>query len=312
MEDPLVLSFLFLIIGLVLGGAVGYFYSRSKRQAGVLHKDEVDKQYVRREIHENLQQQADVYREDLLEKEQEIRQAGIDLAAKAEKVLFLEEKLQTQWQEIQNLQQQSRLEFENIANRLLEEKSQKFTQHNQQQLDGILQPLKEKIKSFEDGIERRFLEETKDRISLQKEIEHLRLLNQQLSEDANNLATALKGENKTQGDWGELQLELLLEKAGLMKDIHYQVQSSFKDETGQQKRPDFIINLPEGKHLIIDSKVSLVAYERYFNTQDDKKQEKYLKQHTDSLRQHIKDLSSKNTSSYTRSIRQITCYCLCL
>lgn len=294
MEDPLVLSFLFLIIGLVLGGILGYLYSRSARQAGTLHRDEIDAQYVRKEIHENLQQQADIYREDLLEKEQEIRQAGIDLAAKAEKVLYLEEKLQTQWEEIQNLQKQSKLEFENIANRLLEEKSQKFTQHNQQQIDGILQPLREKIKSFEEGIERRFLEETKDRISLQKEIEHLRLLNQQLSEDANNLATALKGENKTQGDWGELQLELLLEKAGLMKEIHYDVQSTFKDESGQQKRPDFIINLPEGKHLIIDSKVSLVAYERYFNTKDDKKQQKYLKQHTESLRQHIKDLSRKN------------------
>ncbi len=294
MEDPLVLSFLFLIVGLVLGGAVGYLYSRSKRQAGVLDQEEIAAQYIRKEIHENLQQQADVYREDLLEKEQEIRQYGVELAAKVEKVNFLEEKLQTQWQEIQNLQKQSRLEFENIANRLLEEKSQKFTQHNQQQLDGILQPLQEQIKRFEDGIERRFLEETKDRISLQKEIEHLRLLNQQLSEDANNLATALKGENKTQGDWGEFQLELLLEKAGLTKDIHYQVQHSFKDESGQQKRPDFIINLPEGKHLIIDSKVSLVAYERYFNAKDDKKRDKYLKQHTDSLRQHIKDLSSKN------------------
>ncbi|MBX2876030.1 MAG: DNA recombination protein RmuC [Saprospiraceae bacterium] len=294
MEDPLVLSFLFLLIGLVLGGAVGYFYSRSKRRSGLLDQDEIAAQYVRKEIHQSLQQQADIYREDLLEKEQEVRQFGIDLAAKGEKVNFLEEKLQTQWQEIQNLQKQSRLEFENIANRLLEEKSQKFTQHNQQQIDGILQPLKEKIKSFEEGIERRFLEETKDRISLQKEIEHLRLLNQQLSEDANNLATALKGENKTQGDWGEFQLELILEKAGLNKDIHYQVQSTFKDESGQQKRPDFIINLPEGKHLIIDSKVSLVAYERYFNTKDDKKRDKYLKQHIDSLRQHIKDLSSKN------------------
>jgi len=294
MDDPLLLSFFFLLIGLVLGAVLGYFYSRAKLQSGLLNSDEIAEQYVRKEIHENLQQQADVYREDLLEKEQEIRQIGTELGTKAEKVHFLEEKLQTQWQEIQNLQEQSRLQFENIANRLLEEKSQKFTQHNQQQIDGILQPLKEKIKSFEEGIERRFLEETKDRISLQKEIEHLRLLNQQLSEDANNLATALKGENKTQGDWGELQLELILEKAGLLKDIHYQVQSSFKDEAGQQKRPDFVINLPEGKHLIIDSKVSLVAYERYFNTKDDKKREKYLKQHTESIRQHIKDLSSKN------------------
>lgn len=294
MDDPLLISFLFLLVGLILGAVVGLLYGRSRRASDHLDRNEIAQQYVRKEIHDNLQQQSDIYREDLLEKEQEIRQITSELAARSEKVFFLEQKLEKQWQEIENLQQQSKLEFENIANRLLEEKSQKFTQHNQQQIDGILQPLKEKIKSFEEGIERRFLEETKDRISLQKEIEHLRLLNQQLSEDANNLATALKGGNKTQGDWGEFQLELILEKAGLRKDIHYQVQTSYKDESGQQKRPDFVINLPEGKQLIIDSKVSLVAYERYFNTQDEKKREQYLKQHTESLRQHIKDLSSKN------------------
>ncbi|MEO1623830.1 MAG: DNA recombination protein RmuC, partial [Bacteroidota bacterium] len=126
------------------------------------------------------------------------------------------------------------------------------------------------------------------------EIEQLRHLNLQLSQDANNLVSALKGESKTQGDWGEIQLETLLEKAGLHKGIHYQTQLSFRDSNGRQKRPDCIINLPEGKHLVIDSKVSLVAYERYYNCEDEQERLQHLKAHTESLRQHIKDLSSKN------------------
>ena len=155
-------------------------------------------------------------------------------------------------------------------------------------------PLKERIKEFETNIERRYIDKTKDLISLKKEIEQLRDLNVQLSEDANNLATALKGDNKTQGDWGEFQLELLLEKAGLVKDIHFTTQLSFKDNNGQQKRPDFIIYLPNKKHLVIDSKVSLVAYEKYYNADRSKKRDKHIKAHLDSLRQHIKDLASKN------------------
>ncbi|MEZ5044867.1 MAG: DNA recombination protein RmuC [Saprospiraceae bacterium] len=293
MDDPLVISFFYLLIGLILGALGSWVYAKFHFQAQYIERKTLDQVYVLKDIYQNLQQQADVYRDDLLEKDQEIRQLSNELSAKGQTIHFLEEKLQHQLEGMEALQKQSRIEFENIANRLLEEKSQTFSQQNQQQLGGILDPLKEKIKSFEEGIERRFLEETKDRVSLQKEIEHLRLLNQQLSEDANNLASALKGENKTQGDWGEFQLELLLEKAGLTKDIHYQVQTSFKDEDGQQKRPDFIVNLPEGKHLIIDSKVSLIAYERFFNTSDEKKRDKYLKQHIDSLRQHIKDLSGK-------------------
>jgi DNA recombination protein RmuC len=154
--------------------------------------------------------------------------------------------------------------------------------------------LRERIKTFEEGIEKRFLEETRDRISLKKEIEGLRALNQQLSEDANNLASALKGDNKAQGDWGEVQLELLLEKAGLQKNVHFQVQPTFRDENGKAKRPDFIINLPEDKTLIIDSKVSLKAYDRCFSTEDKQERERHLKAHIDSIRRHIRDLSSKN------------------
>lgn len=282
--------------GLVFGAIVAWLiamYKYSAMSNGVSY-EELQERYILKAVHETLQNQADLHRDDLLDKEQELRNIGKTLAAKEQTIIHLDDKLATQKEELQALQGQFQVAFENVANRLLEEKSQKFAQQNHQQLADILLPLREKIKDFESGIEKRFLEETKDRVSLKKEIEHLRGLNEQLSQDANNLVNALRGDNKTQGDWGEFQLELLLEKAGLHNGIHYQTQSSFKDNNGKEKRPDCIINLPNNKHLIIDSKVSLTAYEKYYNTQDENQKAKYLKEHLTSVRAHIKDLSSKN------------------
>lgn len=294
MQDPLLLSFLYLILGLVLGGAGVWIYAKLNLFSRAVGKSELDKDYVLRQIHENLQMQADLLREDLAEKEQEVKNLTGALAESGQTTKHLQEKLESQMEAMEALQKQARLEFENISNKLLEEKTKKFTEHNHQQLNDILNPLREKIKLFEENVEKRFIEETKDRVSLKKEIEHLRTLNQQLSSDANNLASALKGDSKTQGDWGELQLEMLLEKSGLSKDVHYQTQTSFADEEGNQKRPDFIINMPGDKQLIIDSKVSLTAYQNFCETEDDKEKTTHLKAHVDSLRRHVKDLNSKN------------------
>ena len=280
-------------LGLLMGAILGWLFVRL-RQHDHIPQSVLTERYVEKSLLEQLQGQYANQKEELAQKVEALRIVSSELSSKEQIILNTQERLAQQQQEIQNLQERFKLEFENIANRLLEEKSQKFTTQNQVQLQQILHPLKEKIKAFEDGVERRFIEETKDRISLKKEIEHLRGLNQQLSQDANNLVSALKGENKTQGDWGELQLELLLERAGLKKGIHFDVQSSFRDLDGKQKRPDFIIHLPEEKHLIIDSKVSLTAYERYFNCQKEEEKAIHLKAHLDSIRQHVKDLSSKN------------------
>ncbi len=288
------LIFLYLLFGLFIGGIIGWLIAKIRFTRGILTSAEVESRYVLRELYENLQQQADVQKEDLQEKNEEIRALSAQLTATQQDFKYVNEKLNNQQQEVEKLQNQARIEFENLANRLLEEKSQKFTAQNSQQLNDLLHPLREKIKDFEDSIERKFIDEAKDRISLKTEIENLRQLNQQLSQDANNLATALKGDNKTQGDWGEFRLELLLEKAGLTKNIHYRAQPSFLDEDGQQKRPDFIIELPGNKHLILDSKVSLVAYEQFYTVKEDAEKQRCLKAHCNSLRQHIKDLSSKN------------------
>ncbi|MEM8526757.1 MAG: DNA recombination protein RmuC [Bacteroidota bacterium] len=285
---------LFLVLALLLGLSIGFLLARFYLSGKFLDPQKVDNDYVLRAIHEQLQQQANALKEDLTFTEQEIRKMGSAQSAAETQLQFLKEKLATQSEEVQRLQAQARLEFENVANRLLEEKSEKFSLQNKVQLDGLLQPLREKIKEFGEGVQQRFESETKQRTALQHEIEHLRKMNVQLSQDASNLVNALKGENKTQGDWGEYQLELLLEKSGLQKGIHYRTQASFRDEQGKQKRPDFIIELPDNKHLVLDAKVSLAAYERYYNCEDNSERELHLNEHLNSLKRHIKDLSSKN------------------
>ncbi|MGB1217139.1 MAG: DNA recombination protein RmuC, partial [Saprospiraceae bacterium] len=207
------------------------------------------------------------------------------------------EKLFNQREEVENRQKQMEDRFANLAERLLEEKSRKFAVQNHEQLSSLLHPFKDKFKEFETNIEKRYWEESKERISLKKEIDQLRDLNMQLSEDANSLVNALKGDNKFQGDWGEFQLEVLLEKAGLEKGIQFNTQKTFINENGKAFRPDFIINLPEDKHLVIDSKVSLKSYERFFQAEEEHEKQKFLQDHISSIRNHIKELSAKNYQS---------------
>ncbi|MFK7933426.1 MAG: DNA recombination protein RmuC [Saprospiraceae bacterium] len=286
------LPILFLLIGLIAGGLIGWLIARLQ-QKSVLSAAEIAERYVARELYVNVQMQLEQLQQQFQLRDEENRDLSNQLRSQEQITLNLEEKLRSQREEVATLQEQSRIQFENIANRLLEEKSQKFTLQNRTQLNDVLSPLREKIKEFEDGLHRKFREESHDRISLKEEIKHLRSLNEQLSQDANNLAAALKGDNKTQGDWGEYQLEMLLTKAGLTKDVHFRTQNSFRNREGKQQRPDFIINLPEEKHLVIDSKVSLVAYDKYFNAETPELQKRYLQQHLRSVRQHVQDLSSK-------------------
>ncbi len=292
MSDIIIFLLAFFILGIVIGGLSVWLVAKFRLRQLLL--DELQADYVLKAIYQKLEEQADLLKSDLAFAEQELRKLSSEQAADQVRFQFLEEKLLQQKQEMLQLQQQARLEFENLANRLLEEKSERFTLQNKQQVEGLLQPLKEKIKEFSEQIDTKFLEETKQRSLLQQEMQHLRLLNTQLSQDANNLVNALKGESQVQGAWGELRLELLLEKAGLERNIHYRTQESFKDENGQQKRPDFIVELPDNKQIIIDSKVSLSAYERFFNCEEDIQKSFHLKEHLESIQRHIKELSQKN------------------
>lgn len=249
---------------------------------------------VSKDLYNTILAQNEMLRAGIDEKEHLLRESHAQLAARDQTIQHLREQLQTQQDETRALDLRFKNEFENLANRLLDEKSQRFTEQNAQQLHQTLTPLKEKIREFEQSIERKFLEETREKSSLKKEIEQLVVLNNQLSRDAHNLTTALKGQSKIQGDWGEMQLEVLLEKAGLQKGAHFQTQTTFRDTDGAAKRPDFIIQLPENKHLIVDAKVSLTAFERYYNEDDPVRQEQYLRAHIGSIRNHVQELSAKN------------------
>jgi len=168
---------------------------------------------------------------------------------------------------------------------------------NAEKIGNILDPLKEKIQLFEKKVEETYNNETREKESLRKELEQIVKANSKISDDAQKLTLALKGDSKLQGDWGEMQLETLLEKSGLQKGIHYLCQPNYKTDENTNVRPDFIINLPDNKNFIIDSKVSLTAYERYFNAEDDNQRKIALNEHLQSINKHIQELSGKNYPS---------------
>jgi DNA recombination protein RmuC len=194
---------------------------------------------------------------------------------------------------LQEAREQLKIEFQNVANRIFEDKSQKFTDQNRENIEGVLKPIREQLSDFKKKVEDVYDKESKDRISLLSEIIHLKTLNERISEDAVNLTNALKGQSKTRGAWGEMILERVLEESGLQKGREYEVQSMYASEEGQRRHPDVIVHLPEGKDIVIDSKVSLAAYEKYCSADTEEKREKRLKEHIISIRTHIKDLSEK-------------------
>lgn len=184
--------------------------------------------------------------------------------------------------------------FENLANKIFKETSQEFINSNTFHIGNILSPVKEELKNFKDKVEKYYDTENRDRASLKTEIKSLMDLNKKISDDANNLTNALKGDSKIQGNWGEIQLEKILELSGLKKGIHYNLQQTFITEGDSRLKPDCVINLPDNKNIIIDSKVSLVSYEKYFNSALESEKNTYLKSHLDSIYSHINNLNSKN------------------
>ncbi len=226
------------------------------------------------------------------------RNHALQKTAELAKVLANNENLQQrlieQKQELEHLQQKLKTEFENLATKILDEKSQKFADQNKTNLDIILNPLKERIKDFEEKVQKVYDTEAAERNVLKGEIKQLIILNQQMHIDAQKLTKALKGDTKTQGNWGEFILENILEKSGLVKDREYLIQASVTTDDGKRFQPDVVINLPDGKCLVIDSKVSLVAYERATSADDDSIRLLAIKEHVQSFKSHIKNLSDKN------------------
>jgi len=266
------------VIGAVLGAIVAFVLLR--------------KMHIQKEESLNLQ---------LEESKNQTDRLGVELKLESDKLSEKSRELAIAETNIKNLESKFAEEakmletrFENLANKILEEKSKKFTDQNKTSINDLLNPLKERIVTFEQKVEKSNRDSLEWNATLKEQIATLKQSNLEITQEAKNLTKALKGDSKTQGDWGELQLELLLEKAGLEKETHFTTQSAIRDDDGNLKRPDFVINLPEGKHLIIDSKVSLTAYERFSGEENEEKQAIYIKQHLSSMRDMIKDLSEKN------------------
>ncbi|MEW5675140.1 DNA recombination protein RmuC [Flavobacterium enshiense] len=219
---------------------------------------------------------------------------AIQLSKKEVDFENLWERHKEQKEEVTQLQEKFTKEFENLANKILEEKTVKFTEQNKENLKNILHPLQEKIHLFEKKVEDTHKESIDYHAALRQQILGLKEMNEQMSKETLNLTKALKGDSKMQGNWGELILERVLEKSGLEKGREYEVQQSFTTEDGSRVQPDVVINLPDGKKMIVDSKVSLTAYERYVNEENEDHKTAFLKEHVNSIKRHVEQLGSKN------------------
>lgn len=230
-----------------------------------------------------------------LTKQIEISNArGMEVAALKVVNENIGEKLENQKSEIETLQKRLTTEFENIATKILKERSDEFTVSNNKHMTEILNPLKEKIQLFEKKVDETYDKELRDKISLREEVRKLTELNTRISQEANNLTNALKGDVKKQGNWGEVILERVLERSGLTRGQEFEREVVVEGADYSVQRPDVIIHLPDNKHIIIDSKVSLVAYERFISAETEEHGTAHLKEHVNSLRSHVKLLSEKN------------------
>lgn len=236
---------------------------------------------------EALENSSKHWEQEKLELNKELSQAETNLGN-------LTEKLTQQGAELEKIQERFQKEFQLIADKIIRDNASELSNSHQKELTQLLQPLKDKIKHFEENIEKKYIDETKERSDLKSELSRLLELNNTLNLQAQNLTTALKGENKTQGNWGEMILERILESSGLQKGEEYLTQVSDTNTNNRRIQPDVIVNLPENKHLIIDSKVSLVAYENFISSTKEDVKDASMKLHLQSIRSHIKSLNEKN------------------
>ncbi|HRN93238.1 MAG: DNA recombination protein RmuC [Chitinophagales bacterium] len=296
----------FLFIGIFVGFAIGFLLSKIKKPS----EETVAKQDFENLLNTKnsleiergkLEERASLLAEEvkatianLSDERSKVLQLNTELTAAQSAIKNTNEKLQEQKAEVEQLQEKFKTEFKNIANELLEDKSRKFTQQNQEKLGEILNPLNEKIKLFEQKVEQTHRESLEKNAGLVQQIHQLKELNLQMSKEAVNLTNALKGDNKTQGNWGEVILERVLERSGLQRDREYVIQESLNTDDGKRFQPDVVIHLPESRNIIIDSKVSLVDYERFVSAENEEEKALFLKKHILSLRNHIKGLSEKN------------------
>jgi DNA recombination protein RmuC len=307
------MEIIYLIIGVLAGGLIAWLIQRTrinKLESGFQTRltdaekamqekiNALDKEKsIFEEKFNSLQSSNQKITEDLVAERKRSEELNAQIARAETENKNLAETLEKQKADLETIQKKFTTEFENIANKILKQNSQEFTIVNQKNIGDILNPLKEKIQTFEKKVEDTYQKGIKDQTDLKAELKKLYDLNSKISEEANNLTRALKSDSKKQGNWGEVILERVLERSGLVKGQEYKTQETARNEAGEMIRPDVVVYLPDNKHIIIDSKVSLVAYESFINDEDLAKRDIYLKQHVDSIRNHVKGLSEKSYSN---------------
>ncbi|MDC8000459.1 DNA recombination protein RmuC [Aequorivita todarodis] len=287
-------TFLFLLLAaicLLIGAFIGNLFARlkNKTETSKLEERLQNAQFQEGKLNERLGLLAS--EKESLQKEKE--QANMQLSRQSAEYEALYSELEKEKERFKNFEKDFNDKFENLANKILLDKTHKFTELNKENIEGILKPLNQKIKEFEEKVGKSNEDFIKGHAELGKQLQFLNEQNVKISEEANNLTKALKGESKTQGNWGELILERVLEKSNLVKDREYFVQKSYTDADGNKVLPDVVIHLPNDKRMVIDSKVSLTAYEKYVNEENEGLKERFLKDHIQSLKNHIAQLSSK-------------------
>ena len=290
----LLIAIIFALIGLFIGKLLSKLHFEKEKIFVEKEKSTLEERVVL------LQQSKEMVENNFIESQKELKNNQLEKenlitvnTRQDSEINNLQQKLSENKGEVEKLNEKFTKEFENLANKILDEKSSKFTEQNKENIKNILSPLQEKIKGFEDKVEKTHKESIDYHSALRQQIIGLKELNQQMSKETINLTKALKGDNKIQGNWGELVLERVLEKSGLEKDREYFVQQSFTNDEGKRVLPDVVIHLPDNKKMIVDSKVSLVAYEQYMNEEDETLKERFLKEHVASLKRHVDQLSDK-------------------
>ena len=287
------MDIVFLLIGLVAGALIGWLVGKNKMPKNQDINFDLEKDFVRKERYQDLKASEERLTNDLSKNQEKLISLNKEVVVWQERFTSMEENLNTQKEESQKLQEKFKNDFKVLAQEILDKNSKSFSEHNKKEIDVILAPFKEKLTSFEKKVDENYDKGQKERITLKTEVKNLIDMNEKLSKDAENLTKALKGDVKTQGNWGEVILERILEKSGLVKDREYYVQNSLTSEDGKTFRPDVIVHLPDNKKVIIDSKVSLVAYEKFSSADEQEEQKAHLKQHILSIKAHIKGLSEK-------------------
>lgn len=292
---------LYILLGFFGGVSVSLIWANSRKKEENHKLTEVEEALQESRISESEKERELSLLRDTLRKEEnhnsdlqkELTNQSNDYATVRETNKNLLEKLEGQKRELEEMKEQFKTEFENLAHKIFDEKSEKFAKQNKTSLDLLLDPLKERLSDFQKKVEETHINNVKQNTGLREELKNIKELSQLMTSEASNLTKALKNDSKTQGNWGEMILESILEGSGLTKDQEYFVQQSYTDSTGRRLQPDVEIKLPEDKWIVIDSKVSLTAYERYHSAENEVDEQRSLREHLKSLRVHFRALSEK-------------------